>query len=224
MPRATAAELGSGSGIVSLLLAARQKIAVITAAELQPSYAELTARNVALNNLEGRVRPLCADIRSLTANCTGGEVSLVVSNPPYMTCGTGKRNEKETNYLARHEVCGTIADFCAAAGRLLRHRGRFVSVWRPDRLPELFAALRREGMEPKRMTFVHADAGSEPCMVLTEAVKGAAPSLRVTAPLLLYLPCAPGERRRVLSPEAEQIYRTCSFPDERSVKKSQNNK
>lgn len=209
--RARAVDLGSGTGILPLLLLARQKAAFVTAVEVQESFADLIARNAALNGFYDRITPLCADVRTLCATQLGGEVDLVISNPPYMKCNTGKRNAHDEKYIARHEVCGGIGDFCDAAGRLLRYGGRFVCVWRPDRLTELLAALDRASLEPKRMTFVHADAETEPCMVLTEAVKGGAPSLRMSAPLLLYRPRREGEKNRVLTDAAQKIYETCNF-------------
>jgi tRNA1(Val) A37 N6-methylase TrmN6 len=95
----------------------------------------------------------------------------------------------------------------------LRYGGKFVCVWRPDRLTELLAAMRQASLEPKRMTFVHADADTPPSAVLTEAIKGAAPALRVTAPLLLYQKPAGVQSRRNLTDAAQKIYDTCLFPD-----------
>lgn len=212
MPRAHAVELGGGTGIASFLTAVRGKAAVIHAVEVQEAFAELIGRNAHINGLDGRVIPLCADLRDLNAASFGGEVELVFSNPPYMRCDSGKRNERDEKYIARHEVMGGIADFCTAAGRLLQTGGRFVTVWRPDRLTELLYALHDARLEPKRMTFVHADAEAEPCMVLTEAVKDASPSLRVSAPLMLYQPKCQKAAARVLTPEAQRIYDTCAFP------------
>ncbi len=209
--KAFAVELGGGTGIISLLLAAKKKAASVTAIEIQRSFAELIERNAALNDLSGCVRALCADIREVNATTLGQEADLVFSNPPYMRCDAGKRNEADEKYMARHEVCGGIADFCMAGARLLRHGGRFVCVWRPDRLTALLKGLSSAGLEPKRMTFVHADASAEPCMVLLEAVKGGAPSLYISPPLLLYTPMEPGESTRKLTPTAEEIYNTCNF-------------
>ncbi|MBQ8431375.1 MAG: methyltransferase [Clostridia bacterium] len=218
-PRGIAVELGSGTGIVSFLMASKNKAAGVYAVEIQESFAELIARNAEINGLNERVTPLCADLRELSPAQFGKEVDLVFSNPPYMKCDTGKRNLHDEKFIARHEVFGGIADFCACAGRLLRFGGRFVCVWRPDRLTELLAAMRDAALEPKRMTLVHADAQSEPCAVLIEAVKGGIPSLRVTPPLLLYQPREVGQSSRVLTPQAQDIYQHCIFsgifdPDE----------
>ena len=204
-----AVDLGSGTGILPLLLLAREKIAFAHAVEIQPAFAELIARNAALNGFSDRVMPICRDVRKLLPADVGGEADLVLSNPPYMRPNAGKKNEWDEKYIARHEVHGTVADFCSAAGRLLKFGGRFVTVLRPDRLSDLVTALRRANLEPKRMTFVHADAQAEPCMVLTEAVKGAAPALRVTPPLLLYTAMQQGESSRVLTDQAKDVYDNC---------------
>ena len=115
--------------------------------------------------------------------------------------------------IARHEVCGGIRDFCAAASRLLRTGGRFACVFRAERLADLFRAMRANRLVPKRMVMVHSDADSPPCLVLTECVKDAAPSLRVLPALMLYHRRSSAESRRTLTAQAEAIYQTCSFPD-----------
>ena len=210
-PYERAIDLGSGTGIIPLLLLARNKIRSATAVEVQASFAELIERNTTLNAMEDRLHTLCADVRTLRPEDVGGEVALVVSNPPYMKCTSGKRNEHDEKYIARHEVCGTVADFCACAGRLLKHGGRFV--FRPDRLTDLLSAMKDAKLEPKRMTFVHADESSEPSSVLIEAVKGAAPSLRVSQPLLLYQAAHDQAATRLLTPVAQKIYESCTFFD-----------
>ena len=210
-PRARAVELGGGTGIISLLLASREKLGQLWTVEIQPAFAELIARNVAINGFSDRITPVCADLRELRPEQFGGEVDVVFSNPPYMRCDTGKRNLADEKYIARHEVCGGVGDFCRTAAKLLRYGGKFVTVWRPDRLTDLLTALHENALEPKRMTFVHADADAEPCMVLTESIKGGSPSLRVSAPLLLYEPLRENAKTRQLTEKAEKIYRDCAF-------------
>ena len=210
-PRATVADLGSGTGILPLLLAAKNKAKLIHAVEIQSAFADLIARNARLNGLEEKIIPHLCDVRDLTPAELGGEVDLVCSNPPYMRTDSGKRNEYDEKYIARHEVRGGIADFCRAAGRILRYGGKFVTVWRPDRMTDLIYALRDAGMEAKRMTFVYADTASEPCMVLTEAQKGAAPSMRVSPPLILYEAREKDSTSRKLTVSAQKIYDSCDF-------------
>ena len=118
-----ALELGAGTGIISLLLAARDKFASITSIEVQDDFATLTQRNVELNSLEEKIEVVCRDVRELRACDFGGEYDVVFSNPPYMKTDSGKRNDSDRKYIARHEVCGTIDDFCATAFRMLKHGG-----------------------------------------------------------------------------------------------------
>ncbi len=203
-----AAELGGGTGIVSLLAASRRRFEHITVAEIQEDYAELIRRNIALNSLGERVEVVCKDIRDLKPADIGREVDAVFSNPPYMKTQSGKRNENDGKYIARHEVFGGIDDFCAAACRLLKFGGKFFVVYRPDRLIDLIDALRSNKLEPKKMTFVQADTKTSPSMVLIEAKKGASPSLILTKTLIMYK-----DGTRKMSDDAAKIYENCSFEE-----------
>lgn len=203
-----AAELGGGTGIVSLLAASRRRFEHITVAEIQEDYAELIRRNIALNSLGERVEVVCKDIRDLKPADIGREVDAVFSNPPYMKTQSGKRNENDGKYIARHEVFGGINDFCAAACRLLKFGGKFFVVYRPDRLIDLIDALRSNKLEPKKMTFVQADTKTSPSMVLIEAKKGASPSLILTKTLIMYK-----DGTRKMSDDAAKIYENCSFEE-----------
>lgn len=203
---ARAVDLGSGTGIIPLLCLAREKFARAYAVEVQQDFADIIGRNAALNGMNEKLTPVCADLRDLKPADLGGEVNIVTANPPYMKISAGKRNESEAKYLARHEVMGDVDDFCAAAARLLKHGGSFYVVWRPDRLSELIESLSRHKLEPKRMSFVQGDACSEPSMVLIEAKKGASHGLRLSPTLILSENGAPGAR-------ANQIYQTCSWSE-----------
>ena len=213
---AVAVDLGSGTGIIPLLCLARDKASRFTAVEIQPAFSELIQRNAELNGMADRLTALCADVRDITPAAVGGEVDLVTANPPYMAPASGARNTADEKYIARHEVCGTVRDFCKAAGRLLKHGGRFVCVFRPERLGDLFDGLREAHLEPKRMTLVQATYAALPSMVLVEAVKYAAPSLLVTPPLCLWeadpetpeKPALP----MVQTADAAHIYENCGFP------------
>ena len=220
-PRALCVDLGSGTGIISLLLAQRNKVARAVGVEVQSDFAALVGRNAALNGLDERVLAWHADVREVSQAALGARLGqeqgmtadIVVCNPPYMKATSGRRNEHDEKFIARHEVCGDIGDFCAAAARLLRFGGRFYVVYRPDRTIDLVAALRAHGLEPKRMTFVHADAKGEPSMVLVEARAGGAAGVCVTAPLLLHSVESRGDACRALSAAAQKIYDTMTFAE-----------
>ena len=179
----TGVELGGGSGIISMLLLAREKVGRVACIEVQEEYAELIGRNAELNSLDGRLIPVCCDVREYKP---GEEYEIVFTNPPYMKSTSGAHNERTAKTVARHEIFGDIRDFCRAGARLLKFGGVFAVVYRPDRLIDLLAAMRGEGLEPKRMTFVHADTESEPSMVLIEGKKGGRSGLLLTKPLIIY--------------------------------------
>ncbi|MBR2010473.1 MAG: methyltransferase [Clostridia bacterium] len=206
-PRERAAELGCGNGIISLLAAARGRFSHITAIEIQPEMADLTARNVALNSLTDRIAVQQNDVRRLNAAALGGEVCAVFANPPYMRTDSGLASPHSAKQTARHETDGGIAEFTAAAARCLKYGGLFYTVYRPDRLESLFAALHMHKLAPKRMVFVHDNPTAAPAMVLLEAKKGAGEGLVILPPLFLH----ENTGDPALSPRAQQIYQNGIF-------------
>ena len=205
-PSAKSAELGAGTGIVSLLAAQRQKLGHISAIEVQKDFCALTERNVRLNGLGDRIDVIEADVREVKPSLVGGELDVVFSNPPYMKTDSGKRNTSERKYIARHEVMGGIDDFCAAAYRLLKHGGKFYCVWRPDRLVGLLCAMHNNRLEPKVLQTVCANTESAPSMVLVMAQKGGNEGL-ITPPMLFLNRDGSNE----LTERAARIYDTLSF-------------
>ena len=164
-------------------------------------------RNVELNGLNGKIKILHKDILNASHADIGVEADVVFTNPPYMKTDSGKRNLTDYKYIARHEVCGSIDDFCASAFKLLKHGGKFYAVWRPDRMTDLIFSMRSNRLEPKTVTFVHADKSSAPSMMLVSAIKGGASGMTVTPPLFLY---SEGNRTQ-MTEEAAKIYDTMSF-------------
>ncbi len=206
----TCADLGSGTGIIPLLCAQRKKFNKIYACEIQESFVSLIEKNAIQNNAEDVIIPICSDIRDLKASDIGCELDVVISNPPYMKADSGKRNLYDEKFIARHEVFGNINDFCACAYRLLKHGGRFYTVWRPDRLCDIMYALRQNRLEPKKMIFVHATCESKPSMVLIHAVKGASSGMILSRPLILHDSTEDAKLAK-LSKDASLIYESCSF-------------
>lgn len=206
-PSHAAVDLGSGSGICSLLLADRNKAKKVYAVELQAELDALCRKNIEENGFSGRVKALHNDVRLITPNSFDEPVGLVISNPPYFTAESGRQSPEPGKNAARFELNGTLYDFCAAAERILIVRGRFCCVIRPERLCDLVAALRTAGLEPSRMTFVHHNSSSAPAMLLVEAVKSGRGHLTVTRPLFLY------ESGKDQTSDAKQIYENCDFGD-----------
>ena len=180
-----AAELGSGTGILSLLLLSRNKAERVFCYEVQPAYAALTRENAEKNGLSDRMRVFCRDIRDASPADCGGELDLVVSNPPYLAAGAGLPSSADEKNIARREIFGGIGDFCAAAARLLRTGGSFFLVYRPERLAALFGALDAASLSPKKLTLVSEYPSAAPSLLLMEAKKGAGEGLEITRPLFL---------------------------------------
>ena len=176
-------ELGAGSGIISMLLLTRGKLERCEALEIQEEYATLTARNAELNSLSDRLSAIPCDVRRYVRKT---ECDLVFTNPPYMKATSGAHCKTDAKTEARHEIHGDIEDFLASGARLLKHGGTFAIVYRPDRLADLMDAMRKNSLEAKRMTFVHADTESEPSMVLIDAKKGGKSGMQLTRPLIIY--------------------------------------
>lgn len=184
--RGRALDMGCGTGIISLLCASRGRFSHITALELQSEYASLARRNTVLNGLEDKISVLCHDVRELTQADTAGQLDAVFTNPPYMKANSGRENFHDEKNIARRELNGTIADFCTAAGRVLKSGGAFYAVHRPERLCDLLCAMRNAGIEPKQLVYVCPDSASKPSLILIEGRKDGAPSMTLTRPLLIY--------------------------------------
>jgi len=181
------ADLGSGSGIIGILTAKKYPEARVDLFELQEGLANLSERNISINNLGGRVRVVRRDIRELpSCHLNKGEYDLVVSNPPFRKPRSGRINMEEERAIARHEIALFLPDLAAAASRLLGSKGRFCVIYHPGRLAELVDVLKKRDLEPKRLRFVHSSTSSEAKMVLLEAVKGGRTGLKVEPPLFIY--------------------------------------
>lgn len=163
-------DLGTGSGLLLLLLANRQENLRLVGVELAPKGAQLAQYNMVQNQLDATI--LQGDIR--TVSLPAGQFDLIVSNPPYFSTAAGKIANG-----ARSEVDCTLEELCVAAGRLLKNGGRFALVHRPERLVDVFVALRKVGIEPKRMKFVAHSPTHLPSAVLVEGVRQGHPGLSV---------------------------------------------
>lgn len=186
---AKAIDLGTGTGAVALLLAARG--ASVTGIELNPRSADMAERSVRLNQLEATVSIRCHDLRRIREILAPGEFSLVVANPPYRVPGHGLLNPKQPLAAARHELTATLADVIAAARYLVKYRGRFALVHLPERMAEILKAMSDAGLEPKRLRLVYPQPDKKPKFLLVEGIRGARPGLEVLPPLFVY--SAPGE-------------------------------
>ncbi len=183
-PYRKVAEFGGGTGIISMLLATRQKALAIDCYEVQKAYVDLMQRNFKGNGLEEKIQGICRDITE-RKSMTAGFYDMICTNPPYMRCD-GLPNLHEEKNIARHEVYGNIKDFVATASYALRFGGAFYVVYRPDRLVDLFSAMREYEIEPKRLRMVYASETHTPSMVLVEGRRGGKPDLLVEPPFIIY--------------------------------------
>lgn len=176
------ADLGTGTGIIALLMALHTEIPHIYAFEIQMEMADMAIRTVAGNQLEKRISVCRADLRQADKLLGRGSQDLVVCNPPYQPVGAALRNSLDTLASARHEIHCTLADAVSQAALLLRPSGAFCMVHRPERLPELFAVMKQYGIEPKQMQMVHRSESMPPSLVLLRGLRGGKPGLHVLAP------------------------------------------
>ena len=178
------ADLGTGCGIIPMILYKKYFPKKIYAVELQPEAAAQCRETVSCSGAEETVFPIEGDLRRLGDAIPAGSLDLVTCNPPYKTAGTGLLNEDPGRQLARHELSCTIDDVCAAAARILKFGGRLCVCHRPERLAELFAALQSHGLEPKRLQLVQHGPDNPPSAALVEAVRQGRPGLAVLPTLL----------------------------------------
>ena len=195
-----ALDLGTGTGILPILLEAKNGGESYTGLEIQEESADMARRSVLYNHLEDRVRIVTGDIREAAALFGAASFHVITVNPPYMIGAHGLKNDNEAKYIARHEVLCTLEDVVREAAGLLRPGGRFYMVHRPRRLSEIMAAFHRWHLEPKRMKLVHPFVDREANMVLLEAVRGGGVMMKVEAPVIVFQ--APG----VYSREIRDVY------------------
>lgn len=182
----TAVDLGTGTGIIPILLEAKTKGTHFTGLEIQEEVAEMAERSVRLNQLETRVDIVRGDIKEASRLFGKASFDVVTSNPPYMNDNHGLKNPDLPKAIARHEVFCTLDDVCREASLLLKSGGRFYMVHRPHRLAEIIMSLKMYKLEPKRMKLVHPFADKEANMVLIEAVRGGKSMMKVEAPIIVY--------------------------------------
>lgn len=181
-----AIDLGTGTGIIPILLEAKYEGEHYTGLEIQDEMADMAARSVALNHLEEKVSIVKGDIKEASRLFGAASFDVVTSNPPYMNDAHGLKNPDLPKAISRHEVLCTLDDVTREAARLLRPGGRFYMVHRPHRLIEIITVLTKYKLEPKRMKMVHPFVEKDANMVLIEAVRGGKSMIKVEAPIVVY--------------------------------------
>ena len=179
-------DIGTGTGILPLLLSAKTECAHLTGLEIQEESADMARRSVAINHLEDRISIVTGDVREAGQIFAPASFDCITCNPPYMIGKHGITNPDAPKAIARHEILCTFEDVAAAAALLLRSGGKFFLVHRPFRLSEIMVTLTKHHLEPKRMRLVYPYVDKEPNMVLIEAVRGGNSRMTVESPLIIF--------------------------------------
>jgi len=179
-------DLGTGTGIIPLLLSLRAQDLQITGVEIQEEIAEMAERSVQLNNLAAVIKIVKGDLRGIHKVLGGGRFNLVTVNPPYWSPEDGKVSPAESRAISRHELTCSLEDVVASAGKLLNYQGRFVLIYPVAKLLSLFELLRCSHLEPRRLRFIHSFPERPARFLLLEARKNAPPELKVEPPLIIY--------------------------------------
>jgi len=179
-------DMGTGTGIIPILLSAKTEAGYLTALEIQEESADMARRSVAMNDLQEKIDIVTGDIKEASAIFGKAKFDVVTCNPPYMNDMHGLKNPDMPKAIARHEVLCSLEDVVREASAVLKPNGRFYMVHRPFRLAEIFATCGKYKLEPKAMRLVHPFADKEPNMVLLECLKGGKSMIKIAPPLIVY--------------------------------------
>ncbi len=193
-------DLCSGNGIIPLLLSAKSPAEKITGLEIQEPVCDMADRSVKLNQLQDKIQMVCGDLKEAETLFGRSFFQYITCNPPYKEAGSGILSSTDTVTLARHEILCSLEDIIRVSSIILEPLGKLCMIHRPDRLADILCLMRKHGMEPKRLRFVHPSAGKTATMILVEGARQGKPGLFLDPPLYIYQ--EPG----VYSEEINQIY------------------
>lgn len=196
----TVLDLGTGNGIIPILLAAKTEGKQFIGLEIQKALLDMAKRSVIFNKLENRVSFVCGDIKEISNSFSPAKFDVVTTNPPYMMAEHGIKNENPSISIARHEIKCNLEDIIRASSYALKPKGRLYMVHRPFRLVEIFATMQKFQIEPKKMRLIYPYKDKEPNMVLIEGIKGAKSRISVESPLIVY------EEKKKYTKEIIDIY------------------
>lgn len=179
-------DLGTGTGIIPILLSAKTEGEHFTGLEIQEEIAGMAKRSVSMNGLEEKIEIVNGDIKEASRIFGAASFDVVTTNPPYMNDAHGLKNPTEVKAISRHEVLCTLEDVVREGAKVLKHGGRMYMVHRPHRLIEILNTMTKYRLEPKRMKLVHPFRDKEANMVLIEAVRGGGAWMKVEPPVIVY--------------------------------------
>ena len=179
-------DLGTGTGIIPILLCGKTKLKKVTGIELQEEVAKMAKKSIKLNNLEDKFNVINENILNLNKIYENQTFDVIVSNPPYKKKDTGITNENEKKIISRHEISASLEDFIKISKDLLKDKGEFYMVHSPERLVDIFELMRKYKIEPKILKMVYSYKNKEPKLILIKGVKNAKPFLKVESNLYIY--------------------------------------
>lgn len=179
-------DLGTGTGIIPILLCGKTKLKKVTGIELQEEVAKMAKKSIKLNNLEDKFNVINENILNLNKIYENQTFDVIVSNPPYKKKDTGITNENEKKIISRHEISASLEGFIKISKDLLKDKGEFYMVHRPERLVDIFELMRKYKIEPKILKMVYSYKNKEPKLILIKGVKNAKPFLKVESNLYIY--------------------------------------
>lgn len=179
-------DIGTGTGIISILLCEKTNLSKIYGIEIQSEVAEIATRNAILNNFQDKFEVINANIKDVFKFLEPHNFDVVVTNPPYKKINTGVKSIDEKQLISRHEVECTLEDIIEKSSKLLKDLGEFYMVHRAERLADIMCLLRKYKLEPKNIRFVHSKSGEKPELILVRAVRSAKEFLKIDTPLIIY--------------------------------------
>ena len=179
-------DIGTGTGIISILLSKKAEIKKIYGIEIQEEVADMAKRSIKLNDLQDKIQIINKNIKNIFEEIEPNKIDAIVTNPPYMKLNTGAKNEEIKKLISRHEVECNLEDIIKISYKLLKSKGEFYMVHRAERIVDILYNLRKYKLEPKEIRFIHSKVGKEPNLVLIKAVKDAGEHLIIDSPLVVY--------------------------------------
>lgn len=179
-------DLGTGTGIIATLLCGKTELKEIIGVEIQKEVYEMAQKSIELNHLENKFKIINEDILNLNKIFEKNTFDAIVTNPPYKKKDTGIKNEEEKKIISRHETTATLEDFIRISKDLLKDKGDFYMVHRPDRLVDILNSMRKYQIEPKIIRFVYSNKNSQPKLILIKGIKNAKPFLKIQNNLYIY--------------------------------------
>ncbi len=182
----TVLDLGTGTGIIPILLAGKTEAKEIIGLEIQPQMVEMAKRSILLNKMQDRVNIIEGDIKEVSKVFKSRKIDTIITNPPYINNGSGLLNKEQAITISRHEVKCTLKDLINNSAKILKTGGKFNMVHRPERLADIIYLMRQYKIEPKKIRFIYSSYNTCSNLMLIEGIKDGKPQINILEPLYIY--------------------------------------